>query len=148
LVLLLLLLLKKRDYELFFFLPGLTAVYRTAAGKDADMSDFVRLEREHLRARRRRQSAAAAAASNFGGGDDDDDCCPHPQPPPVKEEEEEEESDAQIESRLRKLNAHLPHVKDPMNADYVNYWDIVGLYSFSGETTRGSPRAGLLWVGG
>ena len=125
-------------------------MYRTAAGKDADMSDFVRLEREHLRARRRRQSAAAAAASNFvGGGDDDDDFCPLPQPPPVKEEEEEEEeSDAQIESRLRKLNAHLPHVKDPMNADYVNYWDIVGLYSFSGETTRGSPRAGLLWVGG
>jgi hypothetical protein len=27
----------------------------------------------------------------------------------------------------------LPHVKDPRNADYVNYWDIVGLYSHSGE---------------
>ena len=86
---------------------GLTAVYRTAAGKDVDLSDFVRLEREHLRASSSSSSARA--------------------------EEEEEETDAEIESRLRKLNAHLPHVKDPRNADYVNYWDIVGLYSHSGE---------------
>ena len=88
---------------------GLTAVYRTAAGKDVDLSDFVRLEREHLRASSSSSSSSARA------------------------EEEEEETDAEIESRLRKLNAHLPHVKDPRNADYVNYWDIVGLYSHSGE---------------
>jgi hypothetical protein len=93
------------------------------------MSDFVRLERERLRWRAARfrdcnDPAAAAAA-------------------------EEEETDAEIESRLRKLNAHLPHVTDPMNADYVNYWDVVGLYSHSGEYHLvGSPRAGLLWVGG
>ena len=83
------------------------------------MSDFVRLERERLRWRAARfrdcnDPAAATAAA------------------------EEEETDAEIESRLRKLNAHLPHVKDPMNADYVNYWDVVGLYSHSSKSSSSS----------
>jgi hypothetical protein len=49
-------------------------------------------------------------------------------------------SDEEIEANLRKINAHLPHVVDPMNADYVNYFDIVALYSHSGKPGASQTR--------
>ena len=101
-------------------------------GKEADLSDFVRLEREHRRWAAAASDGAAAATTTTTT---------------TTTEEAEEETDAEIEARLRKLNAHLPHVKDPMNADYVNYWDVVGLYSHSSKSSSSSFSRGVWLVG-
>jgi DNA polymerase type B, organellar and viral len=109
---------RRRPHHLsLLLLAGLTSVYRTAAGKDADFSNFVKIHQEHERWRRRRQQDSKAAGA------------PSQRPP-----EEEEEEDSVVEARLRKINGHRPdHATDPQNADYLNYYDVVGLYSHSGE---------------